>query len=139
MHHPLLNPLREKICEIVPSLLELKFGCKILCQDFEMNRDVVRTYAGTKYNVQADRHIPQVFEPSDSKLYPIDNNYKILGQEPRLADVLLAHLNIKNYNPQRNFVEERNEILKLWIYKHDSLSSQSPETIEFIGELLNVK
>lgn len=117
-----LEQLKKKIQEANPEIMEVKFGCEI--------RTPFTTYV-------IGKHTPDK-----------ENVIEILGRPIRLADVLLALENEyqaqdKSYavDGEGTFIFVNKDVEMTWVngswnLKSDSLDKQSPETINFLMELL---
>lgn len=124
--------IRSKCIESNASILDLVFGCEI-------------TYMGKIYKVTDERFgCTWLFSPINAEIIcPATKEiHNIIGREIRLADVLLAirkqadiDFNIHIGRGNAYFLSGKME--HMWNLLKDSLSSQSPETIDFIFNLLN--
>lgn len=128
-----LEQLENKIRQLVPSLMELSFGCKVIWKDDEgdLNESIlIRIYNDFYYGI---------FEENFNKEQIIE----ILGHPIQLHHVLFAV--DKAYKELATTCEggmlerEKREYIhtaKYWDLTKD-LSGQSEETIEFISNLIN--
>lgn len=148
-----LQFIREKCIEANPSIKDLVFGCRFLDDEKEHliyfaedGHEMLETVAITNwYGVMElkKHHIGREYvEGKKSEL----GTPKIIGREIRLSDVLLA---IDKEAPYRSIsISVSGKIIEQmgyedfdehcsWNLLKDSLSSQSPETIDFIFNLLS--
>ena len=129
-----LQQLKKVIWKANPSILELKFGCKV---DAEGKWTIVnerKDIAGT-YNA-----INTIFKKT--KLGIVTRGYfENLGRPIRLADVLVAleeeSKKITKYMDKRYLfiTEGQKDILAIWNLKKD-FDNQSDECKEFLDKLL---
>lgn len=103
------------------SIVDLKFGCKIIFEVEPYMPNMLHRIVGTDVYVVID-------ENPDAKIL---GEFKIIGRDIRLADVLLAIVKISITD--KSLVSF---IYTEWSLVKDSLEDQSPETIEFIFNLL---
>lgn len=156
---PYLENIRNACIKASPEIMELKFGCEVmlLLGDYygEIGRVVYPSGKCTKHklykNCNEDCDIKDAVsivtnwddEPSEWLLLSNGKDYKVLGREIRLADVLLA---IKS-SPKCDTLWEyevisdliwgkTNKQIEMWNLRKDSLSEQSEETLKFISDLL---
>lgn len=78
--------LHEKICEIIPEIKELKFGCKIRCLDYPGIEDT-RLFVGKEWNREYGRYENKVLK---EQIYNIDKKFEIIGRDIFLDDVLMS-------------------------------------------------
>lgn len=119
-----------------PEIMELKFGCKFK-----------RTGTNSVFIfVHRDGENYRTNEGSSFtkwKWNQIKSGYEILGREIRLADVLLAmghEIYIYKLSNKAHFSSTVKDIrcnyFNSWDLLHDNLELQSPQTLQFIAELL---
>lgn len=136
-----LEIIRAATIAASPEIMELKFGCTVLHNDGEALL-VVRWNTS---NDSLDTVTIGTASPFESyNLYP--SEYTVLGRPIRLADVLMA---IKQEH--RIFaVDDNGDIISLdiagrvitypalanWNLRLDDLTQQSPETLQFLSDLL---
>lgn len=152
----MLSPLKQKIVDAVPEILELKFGCVVAVSTPEfrniivdkINQDIKHTkemsqrenapdYTANTYFIT--RGFLQTKKERILGKKNIGNVFileEILGRPIRLSNIILT-FKIKNekkkYVP---IVEEYGEILKQWNLAKDNLDDQSPECIAFLEKIL---
>lgn len=68
----------------LPELMELSFGCEVKCNDYPDFPNTVRRYAGEKWSQAIDGYLRLIKEESSSRLYPIDEEYDIIGHPIQL-------------------------------------------------------
>lgn len=133
--------VREAVIRANPDILKLEFGCEGIYDD---NSVKLLRYGMDFQNVDG----PNVYvwqKEDGSRYHTSDNRYvEILGRPIRLADVLLAIE--KNRTTDFFFVtttdflcmqdSKTDEELMVWNLREDDLSKQSPETLEFLANLL---
>lgn len=73
-----------KVRKLIPELMELSFGCELKCNDHPDFPNTVRRYAGERFSKAIDGYIRLVKEESSSRLYPIDEEYDIIGHPIQL-------------------------------------------------------
>lgn len=146
--------VREAVIKAVPEILNLDFGCRVEWEyDHFLNlRSMTRRkQVGSLVAIRRDRtfypksqikKLGILFDRNSSVSWIEPQNYKVLGRPIRLADVLFAMAT--------KGVMTANEVYLLnivwpveggykdvrWNLRADDLSLQSPETIEFLYELL---
>lgn len=130
--------LRQVIIKANPEIMELKFGCEIMCgfsKAFiitDHNKDTVTAFFPT-------RNSPPDFD------FISKSEILILGRPIRLADVLLAYQKLKDRHilfsltSQGGFQIKQGEPSSCWNLKDDNLDRQSDETQEFLYNLLVTK
>lgn len=148
--------IRQKCIEANPSILDLVFGCEV---KHEPSNYMGIDYRGTYLHEARGYEMHLIYFPGSeegsqraySTTINIDD-FKIIGREIHLADVLLA---INNTSNAAHAVTETGAFLiegdspsiwemdrdynVNWNLSKDSLSDQSPETIDFIFNLLSPK
>lgn len=145
-----LKLIREKCIAANPEIMELKFGCEIECKLGEWNKYKVLVGIGVcekgHKNLQTcernDCYMESgiwAFYDSEENMHTInlkDGEYEILGRPIRLADILLA-MNT-NLKISKVAMEGWLEIItgEKWNLRADDLEKQSPETIDFLANLL---
>lgn len=134
-HKEKIAAIRAKCIEANPSILDLVFGCEI-----NVSNDLGE-YVGEFLNahyIQFKKYpVPQILNKNECP------NFEIIGRPIRLADVLSAIKQGTSYA-----VDARGEFVKFendddyedlgvkWNLRNDDLTKQSPETINFIYNLL---
>lgn len=124
------DPIKKKIQELCPDVMELKMGCEVvgpwgnaivLAKAREFLKEE-KKYIGQRYHVLKGR--------THSTLNRIAIK-EILGSPITLATVLrsLAHM-------RADFAKSSSDLLRNWDLKNDNYDAQSEETKKFIGELL---
>ncbi len=137
--------LKKIIQEANPEIMELKFGCEILCE--QVWADEIGNYHdeyGTVVFNELDKYPEEglsAWVDSIQTLMPLGEPTKILGRPIRLADVLLAISNHikknKNIYFSAYFAYIDGKIL--WDLRQDNLDHQTEETKEFLINLLVLK
>lgn len=110
-----LQEIKEACIAANKEIMELKFGCEILCNDYSEFPNERRMYAGKIYNPNTD-HMENRVEKS-GKLYKMDIKYEILGRPIRQDDCALV---IKN----------KHGLADRWTNGY--LQDQTAETIDWI-------
>lgn len=77
------NELREVIIKACPEIMELKFGCKVLCKDYP-DKECVRIYAGRRNHGES----LQLCADNVEYLWRMDKKFEILGSPITIAEVL---------------------------------------------------
>ncbi len=134
--------IREKAIEANPDILKLEFGCKLL------DTSIRDTGIWTLIHATQLKGYPRLLVYRDDIGTGTGriSEFEIIGRNVRLADVLYA-IKIKNRgNGWTYAATAEGEIIKLewddhevvatWNLLKDSLDDQSPETIQFIYNLL---
>lgn len=135
-----LQQLKSVIQAANPSILELKFGCELQHADrllyvlYPLGSDIYCTYREQKTGRPALWMLTKF-----QREY--DRTFQILGRPIRIADVLLAIDKRLNYavNQLGSFIDLENKEMDVeatWDLVNDSLDAQSPETIQFLINLL---
>jgi len=115
--------VRQQINELVPELLELKWGCEV-----EVN--VLGSWFKTIIdNNELAPNGDDGVKFSDSDCYSRED-LKILGAEPQLHHVLKAMRSTGRVTAGAEF------LLKIWNLD-ESLSGQNQDVLDFIGEVLS--
>lgn len=136
--------ITERCIAANPSILDLVFGCEIICKyDYAKiySENIMLDDVGDKYV-----NVSPTLQGNDM-IYIDDNNFEIIGREIRLADVLLAinnrgeqiigwHMSTTGHFYKTLMNGSHIAQSESWNLLSDSLSSQSPETIAFLYELL---
>lgn len=145
-----IKTIREACIKANPEIVKLKFGCMVEEKIAFGSKFRGETFKGKRIFplVQKDTADQWIFltdtgmgRESEDKIL---DWHTVIGREIRLADVLLA---IKNNQPGERGKEvlhicseglsaEIQQLVCIWNLKQDSLEAQSPETIEFITNLL---
>lgn len=138
-----MDPIKARIQELCPDVMELKFGCKVKLLDYEKYPNAWGIYAGKQFWKSGEHDRELVIHP-DGKLYPMDKKIEILGSPITLAVVLRAierAKGITGYAVGQNgaFYFHGQELFKVprWNLEHD-YDQQSEECKQFIGSLLGV-
>lgn len=126
--------LKTRICELVPEILELKFGCKVSTEYGEFiiggkEISITSVHKGTKYEVN-------YFVTSYGRKEIIKENFEIIGRDITLEDVMiiLSRRNIKyRFDETFEFYVETEYIY--WL-RGKPLHLQSEETQKAILELI---
>ena len=116
--------IREKAIKANPDILKLKFGC-LVCTEDNMIHFVLgkEAYSEAIYTVIHSNDFAKLHK---YRLTP--SKYAIIGRDIRLADVLYI-VNTIDYLQKDN-------VVCMWNLLKDSLDEQSPDTIDFIYNLL---
>lgn len=141
--------VRAKIAEVCPELMELSFGCKVKV-NLTNGGGEMATFLGYSKDGLACTTWAEFHENKESVQYEIPTRVLVIGHTPRLSHVLRA-IN-KRLSPGipsclitsfgRLTVEMRTEgtsskyIFEQWDLEKDDLSLQSPETIDFLFNIL---
>lgn len=143
-----ITKLKEVIQKAVPSILELKFGCRLLDethQFFGQPDPVVCVIADEWANEEYESHWIDYYREHSCKFTnaEIRQKFKILGRPIRLADVLHAVSDAYHTRILREDLEHKSlwewagEIsCKYWNLLDDNLDNQSDECINFLTDLL---
>ena len=129
------NELRDKINELCPELMKLEMGCEIEYRNKEYifighNDPLLPNWFEAKYKY-AER-LAEIYDTED---------FKILGKDPTLEDVLRAinevYYGINMTNEGTTVLsDEIVEIIGIWELG-TSLKDQSPEVWEAIDSILD--
>ncbi len=153
-----LETLRKEIIKANPSIMDLKFGCRIKHTLYgNVSISTVALASGMMMKNEngvavEDYPFLDVFEGGEKKRLNRDiDMFEILGREIRLADVLLAVGNISSdYSIDATgrfqvwkkvglrWCKDGNGLALSWNLSHDSLdwhAKNAPETIEFLYSL----
>jgi hypothetical protein len=148
--------IRKACIEANPEIVELKFGCEVIIEDEPAL--IINTFTKGRWGyweIQYQRDI--MHERYKWKNSRLKGNYlrseftKIIGRPIRLSDVLVlvAHtvpapkseatlMNEKVMSNKFKLFDQRiNGVVSRWEWKDDNLEHQTPETIDFIFNLLN--
>ena len=137
----------KRIQELVPSVMELKEGCRIIRNGTRENPQNILykvlenrglmtgiSMHDTSYNklicYDYTFETLETFRSEDKKENPIENS-TILGKPITIAVILLA---LKSEIEIRAYIVS--ELLEVWNLSKDNFNDQSEETKTFIGELL---
>lgn len=128
-----LQFIREACIKANPSIKDLVFGCKVACWSIEYTFISLITGNSDYANV-----VSAILRQTDKR--PI-KELVIIGREIRLADVLLAIMTMKYDRKNRgkmtpSYLTILPDLVTQWNLLKDSLSDQSPQTIDFIFNLL---
>ena len=135
-----LEELKQIIIKANPSILDLKFGCKVKTETVVIEGKIIRSLSNDRVEV--------LVEGINNQIILKNQIAEILGRDIILSDVLVA-LRKKNLKIAI-VVEENNLIINYWDSKpafkfprntcnwipKKPLHEQSKETIEFLYELL---
>lgn len=152
-----LQKVRDATIKANPEILELKFGCVVEYQDLRKSLKYPgHTKIGTVIRVSKNGHLV-LDKGIDSKWTNAKTakDVKIIGRTIRLADVLLAIQKIEDSKYTDLVVNRWGEFLldeeisgeeskggiytttlATWNLLKNRLEDQSPETLEFIANLL---
>lgn len=129
------DPVKQKIQELNPEIMELKFDCRI-----ESSTGTIGVFTGVRLNGE----VFEIYSNPPGYIHSIPSKLSvILGRPIQLADVLRAipiGLHLKSLGEQVRLVkdDEGSDVeLEYWDLTTD-YDSQSDETKRFIGELLGV-
>jgi uncharacterized protein YdcH (DUF465 family) len=140
--------LRDKICELCPELMKLEMGCELSFNSvgttsLDGRYFVLEVKDGCVYCVA--RELDGEFS---IRRFAIEDDFKILGKDPRLEDVMRA---IEKTDSSFTVTWERGNRIDLTIKVIDEndnylfywkigkpLSDQSSETVEKILEIMNI-
>lgn len=148
-----LQIIRDACIKANPKIVELEFGCEIAVSNdrgyihYSMWDKDGPTLLGFVSSSHPKTLRPIQWERGD----PL--NYTILGRPIRLADVLLAisRLKIAKYEGGKSdpgnicistdgvFLNENAMHLGVYNFLNDDLTAQSPETLQFLADLLTNK
>ncbi len=144
----LLKPVSARIIELVPEIMELKFGCRAIIRI--LGNDLLFTYAGVSQSdheksVREDRKMVYWLSSKNTVVANDEaTTFEIIGRPITFEDVVVAikhHLGVPK--------GERVAVLRTapgaailavgnrWEWQLP-LHQQSPETIAFIGKVLDV-
>jgi len=126
-----LTKLKEIIIEAVPEIVALEFGCELKDKDSELTWIFLSQgeSRGFKYS--------SIWNSVTGSGLGRHEDFEIIGREIRLADVLRAISREKlkkRLDISAFFVYQSGH--SLWDLTKNSLDDQSPETIDFLYELL---
>lgn len=128
-----LETVRQAVIKAVPSVMELKFGCEVYCeQGWEDDTGAYHDEYGTATGAPDDEGTCMVLtnstdERGDRMLLPMLPT-EILGRPIRLFDIKLL-LEYNGYAVEQNFTE----IAKAW-RSPDNLENQSQEVLNLISK-----
>jgi hypothetical protein len=129
-----LQAVREAVIKAVPSILDLGEGCRFTeyVDEWVILRETPTGFL-TFYPEEWKTFLRSREEIELSRLI------RIIGRPIRLADVVQAHR--WQYSPTTSYTFSLKvaELVNFWDCKQDDLSKQSPETIEFLHQLLITK
>jgi len=130
-----LKQIREACIKANPEIVELKFGCEVKIPtrkfyDWVFIEELQRTKDRFKFTALKGEGRSNAFSEINK------DEFEIIGRPIRLTDVLLAMDNRKFYRFAKT-MDEANELAwDYWNLKDDNLNNQSPETLDFIHNLL---
>lgn len=154
-----LEAVRMKVIEAVPSIMELKFGCRYTLNGqggiyvVDGSNYIVNKAAKNVRIISICNHPPKTAccgiyqdQNDESKQYRIN---EILGRDIRLSDVLAMVEKLEGDRPERvdeeltglygtedwygSFVQE---IVMGWNFLKDNINYQTPEFIDFLYSIL---
>lgn len=147
----MIDPVKAKIQELVPEIMELKEGCQVMVG---VNKPLLHTiygYDDGMWMAFLNQPFPKSLEANnfyDCKFVEGAEGIEILGSPITLAVLLRAILKEKPYS---YFVDIRGNFWKwvnvneapietgaIWNLEHDNYDQQSDECKQFIGSLLGV-
>lgn len=132
-----MDPIKQRIIELVPEIMELKFGCQVLFKDIVFNY-VCRGKEGrspTLMLITPDGERATVVIAEMEKM-----KYEILGRPIQLADVLLA---LQSQTKWDVFVMKNGNIVAMgessvrWNLL-ETYDNQTQDVKNFIGRLLGI-
>ena len=149
-----LEIIRKACVKANPSIMDLVFGCEIKL-DNKKNAVLYYEKGGSSFDGENTEYYEGALclysEEGEFLTYGDESEYKmpkindieILGRPIRLADVLLAvGFKTKKMNYFHSVDKEDHLCLGNWVdtvrwnLRKDSLTDQSPETINFLAEIL---
>lgn len=143
-----LEAIRRACIEANPEIVELKFGCRVLYRHpTEKDLPSPTVWAFVRHHENLTFSIVDNLERVE-RVSVLNNDVQIYGREIRLADVLCAMSKKDDYfilsdtslaiDYKGYFFDPVNELGEGIRYElaNDDLTLQSPETIDFLFELL---
>lgn len=147
-----MDEIKQRIVELVPEIMELKFGCLVQDPDFPRPAIVVRVFPSNpdgsysfKTQYWKEGSVGNIGLDGDAK------NWKILGRPIQLHDVLRAVDKSRKRDGWEYFVTSSGTFHKINIMHADytptalfrfdlslDFDSQTPEVRAFIGTLLGI-
>lgn len=135
------DPVKAKIQELCPDVMELKFGCEVLQNDEPL--DWAKRVTLIAYNEKGGL---TYYREMDGSLFSIrgePKNVEILGSPIGIAEVLRALNKTTGMNKPTLYFDGRGLIFNDRIFwnlaeDYDWHVKNKPETIAFIGSLLGV-
>jgi hypothetical protein len=129
--------VRQKCIEANPSILDLKFGCRI--EDFFKGQAVI--VGIEKYDGESDCYYSfydKLPEPH-IELSPRNYNWTIIGRKIGIADVLMCIPNIGEFDSTKMLNIEMgtvHTVVTMWNLSNDDLDLQSDEMVLAIAEMM---
>lgn len=130
-----LEIIKSACVRVNPSIMELGFGCELLYGDVR-----------TRFMCHFDKEYYEIFPTVNGNNTVYHTEIIILGRPIRLADVLLAIYRSGSVphkegtttgeNYWKAIVDVVANAKKGWNLLKDNLEDQSPETLQFIADLL---
>lgn len=124
-----LAAVRQAVIAAVPSIMDLTFGC-----DTNLGYVVAEDKNGI-WLVNLDYLIGGLQLYSKTQMQ-FSNNFKIIGRKITIADVLLAME--KQIGHAHWWAKKKIELVGQWDCKTDDLSRATPETVDFLYDVLCV-
>lgn len=133
------NEVKEKIVQAVPEIMELKFGCKVKAKMWSKSESKKLIWREGIFISKEISPYPNIlFKDGTDFCY---HDLKILGREITLVDVLLAtgdkleQADVAVIGDHAHFDSGLDDAFS-WNLEKDSLSDQSPETLDFLHSIL---
>lgn len=124
-----IKEIREACIKANPEIVELGWGCEVEMINNITDIEYTKLVVGDIVRVNDDRWMHCGLSTFNK------DSYTIIGRPIRLADVLLAVNEADNPHSIDGDKDHENVMWK-WNWKDDNLNNQSPETINFIHNLL---
>jgi hypothetical protein len=131
------DPIKAKIQELCPDVMELKFGCQLLGED-----GTTLDFVPYLMTWSLER-LPHILASSENEFINFQTK-EILGSPITLAVVLRAiqkERGIKQHDTVNFYSTDADWVLKVimyWNLEHDDYDQQSDECKQFIGSLLGL-
>ncbi len=127
------NKIREKMIEILPDIVELKYNCRLKKGDREyLIIDVFTNVANEDWNYIVREDLNH--QPHREVRYLEMDFYKIIGRDITLADVLLF---LDKFYNKGYITNIESEILEIWNLPKN-LQDQDEKTFDFIIKILGI-
>lgn len=128
--------LKKVIQHAVPEIMELKFGCEVVCPSF-LGKQMKFRYAGKKHTGGMELWSLITDTVNNEKVIANDElKYEVLGRPIRLADVVFA-MGLEKFNTlDTQTLKRKSDILHLWNFQDDNLDHQNDDCKEFLINLL---
>ena len=124
-----LQELKSKIHELLPELLDLKFGCEVKTVGFWPR------ILGNEEVIEDGKE--QFIDWGGGNTYKVE---KILGSKIGIAEVLRAYAEpLKKLGYSQAVIMGTSEVKKLlnfWNFAKGNIDEQSPDTISFLHNLI---